>query len=440
MTAAGESLRSLRIRNFRLWFIGQGISMIGFWGQAVAQALLVLDLTGSGSMLGFVTALRFAPILVVGPWAGVLSDRIDKRLVMLATQSSMMVFTLALGILVLTNTVTIGWVIALSALTGAAWAFDQPSRRTIVTELVGDDDATNAVSLNSALVHIAKVLGPSIAGLLIVVAGIGWCFVLNAATSVAVLIALLRMNGAEMSRSVPMKRGKGQIREGFNYVWTDRQLRLPMAMIGVVGVLSFNWNVLLPLFATRDLNGTAATYALLMGSMSVGSISGALWLARQRTVDLRFLAISCIAFGSTSTLLAVVPTVLGAVVCGWMVGASSMVYTNATVTSVQLGALPEMRGRVMSVFSMIWLGGLAIGGPIAGWLAERLTARSTLGFGACAATATGLFMLVVLRRTPTRVTRGGVVGVGRDSVLADASARADATAIGGTATYRRHGA
>lgn len=399
--AARQTFRSLEVRNFRLWFFGQSVSMIGYFVQVVGQALLVLELTGSGSMLGLVTALQFLPILVVGPWAGVLCDRVDKRRFLLVTQTITMALAFALGVLVLSDTVTITWVIFLAATTGLVWAFEQPSRRTIVTELVNDDDAANAVSLNGAVANLAKVVGPGVGGVVIALVGFGWCFVVNGASTLVVLAALWKMDPHEIHRPVPVKRARGQIRDGFRYVWADSSVRFPLVMLGVVAVLSFNWNVLLPLLATRDFGGSAGTYALLFGAMSMGSLLGTLWLARRTAVRNRFLAIACMSFGLALATLAVAPTVVAAAVAGAAVGATAMVMFNGTITGIQLGAAPEMRGRVMAVFSMVMFGSMAIGGPLAGVVAEQFGARSGLGLGAVAALAAGFALLVAIRPRST---------------------------------------
>ncbi|HEX2384515.1 MAG TPA: MFS transporter, partial [Acidimicrobiales bacterium] len=224
--ATAETFRSLRVRNFRIFFIGQAISQVGTWLQFIAQALLVLQLTDSGVALGLVTAFQFLPVLVFGAWAGVISDRVDKRRLMLVTQTAMMVFALALGVFVLSGHITVTGVYVLAALTGTANAFDNPSRRVMITELVGETEMANAVSLNSALITGSRVVGPALAAWLIHGVGIGWCFVANAASFIAMLVALLMIHPADLHLNERIPKAKGQIVEGFRYVWHHDELRL----------------------------------------------------------------------------------------------------------------------------------------------------------------------------------------------------------------------
>ncbi|HEX4819534.1 MAG TPA: MFS transporter, partial [Acidimicrobiales bacterium] len=304
----GETFRSFRTRNFRVFFVGQAISQAGTWLQFIAQALLVLQLTDSGVALGIVTACQFLPVLFFGAWAGVLSDRTDKRKLMMVTQSFMMVFAFAMGLLVLSGHETVNWVYLLAGLTGVANAFDNPARRVMITELVDEPTMGNAVSLNSALITGSRVIGPALAAWLISGVGIGWCFMANGVSFVAVLIALSMIHTAELHLNERVAKEKGQIREGFVYVWRDPDLRLVMALMGVVATLSFNWNVTLPLLAVHTFHGTANTYAFITTIFSVGSLIGSLWVARKQTVPMVFLARTSVAFGVASGLIALAPS------------------------------------------------------------------------------------------------------------------------------------
>lgn len=395
----GETFRSLGHRNFRLWLFGQGISQVGYFAQTVGLALLMLRLSDSGAVLGLVLSLNFVPCLVVGPWAGVLSDRLDKRRLLIVTQSVMMVCALWLGWLVLSDVITLPWVVVVAALGGFAFAFDQPARRTIVTELVADDDAANAVSLSGALNQAAKVIGPTVAAVLVDGIGIGWCFLVNGISSIAVLAALVAVDTAAMRRTAPVPRARGQISAGFRYLWSDPAARGVLVMLAVVMTLGFNWNVLLPLLATRDLGGTSATFALLTGSMSLGSLLGLLWLARRTDVDLGLLARSCIAFGVTSIGLSFAPSSIVATVAAFGVGVTSMVLVNGGLIALQLGAVPTMRGRVMAIFGMVVLGGYAIGSPLAGWIADLAGTRSSLFIGAVTSLIAGLAVAATAARS-----------------------------------------
>ena len=269
--AAKDTFRSLRGRNFRLFFAGQAVSQTGTWLQFVAQTLLVLRLTGSGVALGLLTAVQFLPILVLGAWAGVVTDRVDKRKLMTVTQTAMMAIAFALGILVLSGHVTVGLVYLGGFLTGLVNAFDNPARRVLVNELVDERDVANAVSLNATLMTGSRMIGPALAGLLIATVGIGWCFLLNGVSFVAVLTALYRMDPTAMRPGVRAPKGeKGQLRAGLRYVWANESLRVPLLMLAVVSTLAYNFQVLTPLLAVRTLGGSDTSYTLLAAVMSVG--------------------------------------------------------------------------------------------------------------------------------------------------------------------------
>lgn len=391
MTTDGSAgtFRSFAFGNYRLWFAGQTVSQVGFWMQVVAQAILVLDLTDSGKMLGIVAGLQFVPMLLVGAWAGVLSDRVDKRRMMMVTQSAMMLCAFVLGVVVLTNTVTVTWVLVLAGLSGFGLAFDQPVRRTIVTEIVDEASTANAVSLNGGLNHISKAIGPLLASVLIDFVGVGWCFVLNAASSIVVIAALARMDVDQIRRPERLARRGGQIRDGFRHSWNNIGVRVPLLLLGTTATLSFNWNVLFPLLATRDLDGSAHVYALLMGAMSVGGLAGSIWLARRRIIDTALLSLMTIIYGAASLVLATAPTVALAMLVVVPIGASSMILFNGGAARLQLSVAPNLRGRVMSIFSIIVLGGIAIGGPVSGWIAEQMGARTSIAIGGAIAVATG---------------------------------------------------
>jgi MFS family permease len=395
--AASETFRSLRVRNFRLFFVGQTISQVGTWLQFIAQALLVLQLTDSGVALGLVTAFQFLPVLVFGAWAGVISDRVDKRRLMFVTQTAMMVFALVMGVFVLSGHITVTGVYLLAALTGTANAFDNPSRRVIITELVGEDDMANAVSLNSALITGSRVVGPALAAWLINSVGIGWCFVTNAASFTAMLIALAMIRPEQLHLNERVPKEKGQIAEGFRYVWRNDELRLAIVLMGVVATLSFNWQVLLPLLAEHELHGSASTYAFITTIFSVGSLVGSLLIARRATMDNRLLARAAVGLGVASFLVALAPTPLTAALAGALAGGTGIAFLSATMTALQLESIPVMRGRVMALYTILFLGSTPIGGPLAGWIAQAYGTRWSIAMGAFAALASGFAGLVVIR-------------------------------------------
>jgi MFS family permease len=398
-TATRYTFRSLRQRNFRLFFAGQAVSQTGTWLQLIAQTLLVLQLTHSGVALGLVTAAQFLPVLVLGAWAGVVTDRVDKRRLMTVTQTTMMLIAFALGALTLSGHATVHWVYFIAFLTGVANAFDNPARRVLVNELVDEEHIANAVSLNATLMTGSRMVGPALAGLLVATVGIGWCFLLNGISFVAVLAALWRMDPTAMRVGVRAPKGeKGQLRAGFRYVWGNEELRIPLLMLAVVATLAYNYQVLLPLLAVRTLGGDDTSYTILASVMSAGSLVGSLWLARRDRLTTRFLAGSCVGLGVTTTLLALAPTLTLAAVAGVLVGMVSIVMLSGTNALLQLAATPAMRGRVLAIFTVVFLGSTPIGGPIAGWVAEHIGIRAALGMGAASALLAGGVALVSIRR------------------------------------------
>jgi MFS family permease len=403
--ATRDTFRSLHNRNFRTYFVSQSISMTGTWAQLVAQALLVLSLGGNGTQLGLLTGVQFLPVLVFGPWAGVLSDRLDKRRLLLVTQMAMMASALALGTLVLTDHITIAWVFVLATATGVGTAFDGPARRSFVNELVDDEHIANAVSLNSTAVTAARLVGPAVAGILVATVGIGWCFVVNGVSFLAVIVGLTLLDRSQLRTVERLERGRGQIRAGFAYVWRTPDLRVPMVLMAVVGTLAFNWQVLVPLLATRELGGGSSTFTVLTSVMSVGSLVGSLALARRRAVDARFLGRACLAIGVSTGALAVAPDVVTASLAGIATGAAAMAFVSGAMTMVQLRTTPAMRGRVMALFTMVFLGSTPIGSPLIGWVAEHLGTRAGFGIGALAAVVAGLVIQRSTAPAPVRPAR-----------------------------------
>ena len=399
---ARTTFSSLSSRNFKLWFIGQGISHTGFWVQQVALALLVLHLGGSGTVLGVVVALQFLPVLFVGLWAGAVSDRVDKRRLLMATQAVMMATALVLGALVIGGVASLWSIAVLAAITGIAFAFDQPARRTIVTELVDDEHGANAVSLNGALGSVAKIVGPAVAGLLAATIGLGWCFILNAGSSLAVLAALRMMDASSIRRPLSSPKRRGQIREGFDYIEANDHVCLPLILLGITGIFAFNWNVLLPILVTQDLGRSEAMFGVVMGVMSVGSLVGTLWVARRPVVGPGFLAVAAVVAGVVMLGLAVVPGIVGVSVMLFLVGGATMVLFQGGLVSLQLGAEPAMRGRVMAVVSMALLGGYAFGGPVAGWLSDVYGPRVGIAVGGVVCVVLGVFAMVRWQQLTSR--------------------------------------
>ena len=386
--ATAETFRSLRVRNFRLFFLGQGASQVGTWMQSVALVWLVLDRTGSGVALGVTTALQFAPVLVLSPFTGLAADRFDKRRLFLLTQAAAGLQAAAMAVLVLTGTETIPLIYALTLLFGVVTALDQPVRRALVVELVDEAHVPNAVGLNSALMTGSRIVGPAVAGVLIAGAGVGWCFAVNAASYAAVLTALGRMDRLPRGDAAPA-RARGQVREGFVYAWRTPEVRLTIAMVAVVSTFAFNFPVLLPLLADRTLHGGASAFSLLYSVMSVGSLTGALVVARRRRIGSRWLGWAAVAYGGALALLAAAPNLPLALAAAVPVGLTAVLLLSGANSSIQLHAAPAMRGRVNALFAMVFLGSTPLGGPVAGWVAEHFGARAGLLLGAMAAAGAG---------------------------------------------------
>lgn len=400
--ATADTFRSLSVRNFRLFFVGQGLSQIGTWVQSVALVWLVLDRSGSGVALGLTMALQFLPILVLGPWAGLLADRHDKRRLMVATQAAAAVQAALLAVLVLTGADRLELVYGLTLVFGIITAVDNPVRRAFVVELVDGPHVANAVGLNSALMTGSRIVGPAIAGLLIAGAGVGWCFAANAVSYMAVLIGLRRMDKAAFLSPVPAVRARGQLREGFAYAWRTPEVRVPLLLVAVTGTLAFNFPVLLPLMAERVLDGGASTFSLLYSVMSVGSLAGALVVARRTHIDSRWLSRRALAFGASLGLLALAPTLPLALVATVPVGLTGVTLLSGANSSLQLHAAPVMRGRVNALFAMVFLGTTPVGGPVAGWVAEHFGTRAGLGLGAVATMLAGALVALAVGRTEGR--------------------------------------
>ena len=376
-------------RNFRLFFVGQAVSVSGTWVQYVASSWLVLQLTGSGVALGIVTALSFAPILLIGAWAGVLADRHDKRAILLGTQTAFAVLALALWALVASGVVVLWMVYLLSFLQGIVTAVDNPARQSFFAEMVGPDELTNAVSLNSAVMTGTRIVGPALAGLLIATAGIAACFLVNGVSYLAVIAGLLAMRPEDLRRT-NAPRERGQLRQGLRYVWETPALRLTLVVSAVLFAFSFNFSVLLPLLAERTFAGDAGTLGLLLAVMGLGSLVGALAMARGTRPSERRLVVSAALLGLVSIAAALAPVLRVELAVMAVLGLVSIVFMITANTTLQLTSRPDMRGRVMALYSVVFLGGTPFGAPVAGWVAEHLGPRVGMALGGAAAMAVGL--------------------------------------------------
>lgn len=398
--ATRETFRSLRSRNFRLFFGGQLISQVGNWLTMVAMTLLVFRITGSGVALGALAACQFGPVLLFGPWAGLVADRSDKRRLLLIVQSIAMAQSFALAAIAFTDSPPIGLLFAVALVGGFTTAFDNPARRAFVVEMVPEDDVNNAVSLNSAVMTASRIVGPALAGLLITTVGFGWAFVADGVSYVAVIWALWQIRTSELTPSTPAVRGKGQVREGLRYVARVRDLWVPLVMMTIIGTLAFNFQVVFPLFTTRDLGGDDTTFTILLSVISVGSLVGALAMARRRQVDIRTVSLSALAFGFPLAGLAIVPNVWLSLVLGLLLGLGSITFLTSSTSIVQLRADPTMRGRVLALQAMVFLGTTPIGGPILGWICDEFGARWGIALGASSCLIAGAWGLLMARSEP----------------------------------------
>jgi MFS family permease len=379
-----STFRSLRVRNFRLFFVGQLISQTGSWLSMVVQTLLVLDLAGSGVSLGLLLAFQFGPILVLGAWAGAIADRADKRKLLVAVQALSMVQSAVLGVVVLAGWASVPVIFALAAVQGVLTAFDNPTRRAFVVEMVPATDVSNAVSLNSAVMTASRVVGPALAGLLVVNLGYGWPFLIDALSYVAVLVGLLMMRPAELFRTTPTAKGRGQVRAGLRYVRSEPVLLVPLVMMTLIGTLAFNFSVTVPLLVKGPLGGSTTSFTLLFSALSAGSLAGALLTARRTEVTTLQLVASSAAFGVGMLALAAVPVLSLAFPVAVLLGLGSIGFLTSTTALVQLRAAPEYRGRVLALQGMVFLGSTPIGGPLVGWVSDVGGPRAGIALGGIA--------------------------------------------------------
>ncbi|SDC61407.1 MFS transporter [Rhodococcus tukisamuensis] len=395
-----DTFASLSNPNFRLYFGGQAVSMVGTWMQAVAQAWLVLQLTGSGTALGFVVALQTLPVLLFGPYGGVVADRLDKRRLMIGLQAMMGALALVLGLLTVTHTVTLWQVYLLAFLLGMNNCFENPARQAFVLEMVGPADLRNAVSLNSVLVNAARAVGPAVAGIVIAAGGLGICFLLNALSFVAVVVSLVRLDVAALCPSPPVRRSPGQLREGLGYVGRTPELLIPLLMMALVGALAYEFQVVLPVLARETFGGGAEVYGFMTAAMGAGAVVGGLYVAARGRTGVRALSTSAAVFGVLIAAAAFAPTLWLELAALAFVGAASVGFMATGNSTLQLGADPSMRGRVMALWSVAFLGSTPIGGPIAGFVAEEFGGRAALAMGAASClVAAGLALLVARRRS-----------------------------------------
>ena len=379
MTAAvRRSFDSLSVPNYRRYFTGQLVSLSGNWMQIVAEVWLILSLTGSGLAVGLTTALQFLPILIFGALGGLLADRFSKRNLLLGTQLAMMVPVLALAAVTLAGVVAPWMVYALVFARGLVIAVDTPTRQAFVIEMVGPDRVVNAVSLNSVLVHGARIAGPAVTGIVIAIAGVGYCFLINATTFVAMLIALRLMVPAELRTAPPSGAGPGAIRAALRYVWATPALKLPLVLMALLGTVGLNFQVIVPLLARFTFQGDASAYAILLAAMGAGSIVGALVTGARNQTGPATITGAALAFGVLALLASAAPSLALEVPVMALLGAAAVTFAATINSLMQLAVEPEMRGRVMALYTVVVLGSNPIGAPLIGWISEAYAPRAAL--------------------------------------------------------------
>ncbi len=380
-----RTFRSLAVRNYRLYFIGQGISISGTWMQSVAQGLLVLELTGSGTQLGLVTALRSIPVLAFGAMGGVIADRYPKRKILYASQSVAGLLGLTLGILVATGEVRMWMVGILAVMLGFVSVVDNPTRQSLILELVGPDQIRNAVSLNSTEVNLARVIGPTLAGILVSTVGLSACFIVDGLSYFAVIVMLMRMREEEMFLGQTVARARGQLREGFAYAWANLPVRKTLIMMAIIGTFTYEFNVILPIFAEFTFESGPSAYAAMTAAMGLGAVVGGLSVAGRVRTSQWSIVISAALFGCSVLATALAPSLYVAIATLLVVGYFSISFTTMGNSTIQLATDPKMRGRVMALWTVSFLGTTPIGGPIIGAIGEHIGARWGLLVGGVAA-------------------------------------------------------
>jgi MFS family permease len=389
---------SLKIRNYRLFFMGQVVSNIGTWMQRIAQDWLVLSLTGSSTAVGVTTALQFLPMLLFGLYGGVLVDRLRKRPVLLVTQAAMALTALALAVLTLSGSVQIWHVYVAALAVGLATVVDNPARQTFVSELVGPGQLQNAVSLNSANFQSARLVGPAVAGLMITGVGTGWAFLFNGLSFVAPIAGLLLMRARDLHVVERAPRGKGQLREGLHYVAGRPELLWTVVLVGFIGTFGFNFPVYLSAFADDVFHAGAGSYSLFNTLMAIGSLAGALLAARRGTSRMRVLIGAAVAFGAMELLAATAPSLWLFALIMVPIGMFGMTVNVTANTGIQMTTDPAMRGRVMALYMMVFLGGSPVGAPIAGWITDAYGVRAGLAAGGAVAAAAAVTIGLILAR------------------------------------------
>ena len=386
------ALRSLRARNYRLFISGQLISLIGTWMQTVAQAWLIYGLTGSAALLGLIGFAGQIPVFVLAPLGGVIADRVNRHRILLATQGSMMVLALSLAALTLSHRIAVWEVFALAALLGISNAFDIPARQAFVAEMVEREDLANAIALNSSMVNGARIVGPAVAGIVVAAVGEGWCFLLNGLSYVAVLAALMRMHVKPSVAPASTPSAWNSVVEGFAFSWQQTPVRALLLLLGLVSLMGMPYSVLMPIFADKILHGGPDAYGLLMSCSGIGALAAAATLTVRKSIRGlgRWVAMSAVGFGVCLIGFSLSRTLWLSAVLPVPAGFCMMREMASSNTLIQSMVPDRLRGRVMAVYSMMFMGMAPLGALIAGFLATRLGSPGTVAAGGVACMVGGL--------------------------------------------------
>ena len=389
-TRRGSTFAALAVRNYRFYFFGQIVSVSGTWMQSLAQAWLVLELTHNGTWVGLVTAAQFLPVMLAGPYGGLIADRVDKRRMLMFTQTAAGTLALILGLLAATHEVKLWMVFALAMGLGGVNTVDNPTRQAFVMEMVGADMVTNAVTLNSVVINGARIVGPALAGVLIGTVGVAPCFIINAASYVAVIIGVSLMRPAELVRGQRVARARGQLMEGLRYAWQTPALRTPLLMVTVVGTLAYNFTVTLSLLSSRTFHSGAGGFGVMTSAMGAGAVIGGLITASRSRPTGRRLVLVTAALGAALIGCALMPLYPMELAMLGLMGVANICFIATANTTLQLSSSTEMRGRVMALYGVAFLGTTPIGGPLIGWISQHAGPRFGLALGGVASVIAAL--------------------------------------------------
>jgi MFS family permease len=399
------TFRALRNPNYRLYLVGSVVSNTGTWMQRVAQDWLVLSLPGTGGTeLGITTGLQFLPVLILSPYAGVVADRFSKRTMLQLTQLGMAFSALLLGAIAVSGHAEVWMVYALAFTFGIASAFDTPARQSFVSEMVGPDELTNAVGLNSAAFNVARLLGPAAAGLLIGLFGgdaraSGWVILINGLSYFAVILQLRRMDALLLHTPKPRARTPGMLLEGMRYVRSQPRMLMILVLVFFAGTFGMNFQITSALMATQEFGKGAGEFGILGSALAVGSLAGALMAARRPHIRIRLLILAATGFGVAEIVAGTLPSYLAFACFAPVIGFCTITLLNSSNATMQISSDPELRGRVMALYMTVVMGGTPLGSPVIGWIGEQFGARWTLVVGGAMVLVGVGLALLVFRRT-----------------------------------------